>query len=191
MFTFFIVHEKSTGAIRTSGSVAVGSENTIPSLVPDLVNELGDNLGMVTMPAADGVKLGSLAGKRVVDGVVMDAPPDVTAERAKSFASIDRRTDQLIAAGFPHRGLRFSTSMEAQTRAAMLDQQRTELAYPVLWNSLDDNGVLTLMNADELHAFVLAGVEYVRRCIDTGTALKSRVRGAKTAAQVKSIRDAR
>lgn len=113
--------------------------------------------------------------------------------KQKKFATIDAKTDEIIARGFSFSGMQFSTSIEAQARGLALDQMRNDplLQYPVTWNNIDDTDAIQLTNADMVHNFVLSGIAYYRAAVDTGSALKLQIRQAATVTAVLDITDTR
>ncbi len=109
---------------------------------------------------------------------------------------IDQRTSDLIAEGFqfpPTTGLVFSLSAEAQTNLLGLESARLDPAftYPVNWNSIDDEAVYAIPDADTAHSFYLTALGTIRAWKDSGTALKDQVRAATTPAEVAAVVDNR
>lgn len=109
------------------------------------------------------------------------------------YAEIDARTDQLIYEGFMFAGKRFSLSLGAQLKMIGTNQVRArpEIAYPIVWNTIDDADKHQLVDADEVLAFYLQGVGTYRAHVDSGTELKDQVRAATTIAAVQAVEDAR
>lgn len=107
-----------------------------------------------------------------------DAPPTDEALarlRADAFSRIDRRSDQLIAAGFDFAGVRFSLSNEAQIRYTNMMMLADKLA-PMDINSLDDTVAITLDSAQMVQGFCLTALSYVKGVVDSGTIEKNRAR---------------
>lgn len=104
---------------------------------------------------------------------------------------IDQRTDELILEGFVFKAMRFSLSLEAQTRLAWLTQNRNHLNYPILWNTIDNTSVLELQDAHMVDMFCAIAAKMCRACLDSGTELKSLVLAASTAAEIQAIEDDR
>jgi len=111
-------------------------------------------------------------------------------------AQIDQRTQQLIAQGFqfpPSTGFIFSLSENAQTSILGLETARLDpaFAYPVNWNSIDDEGLYSIPDAATAHSFYLTALGTIRAWKDSGTALKDQVRAATTPAEVAAVVDNR
>lgn len=124
------------------------------------------------------------------DAVDLADLPDI---KAVKYLEIDKRTGELIAAGFFYAGFQFSLSTEAQSRLMGLNQVRDHpmITYPVKWNNLDDTHVYNLANADEVLTFYLTAVGTYRTHVDSGTALKQQVRDAANKAAVDAVVDNR
>lgn len=110
--------------------------------------------------------------------------------------TVDSLTRELISAGFEYptaSGIIFSLSDNAQRTLITADAQRLDplFAYPVTWNSKDDETTISFADAAELHAFVMTAVGTTRAWLDSGTGLKDQVRAAATVAAVEAIVDNR
>lgn len=118
---------------------------------------------------------------------------DLPTLKEEKFAAIDKRTGELIEAGFLFGGKRHSLSQKAQTTYTGLYAVRAEplLSYPVKVNTLDDSGSTLLGSAADVQAFYLTAVGTYRAYLDAGTALKDAVRAATTVAEVAAIADGR
>lgn len=126
-----------------------------------------------------------------IDALVASHP--LRAAKAAKFSAIDRRTGQLISAGFAFAGRQFSLSTEAQSRLMGLNQIREDpnVVYPVKWNTIDDAGTYILANATDVINFYLTAIGTYRYHLDKGTALKDQVRAAATVAEVDAVTDTR
>jgi len=125
-----------------------------------------------------------------------DDPDALQAAKDRKFRDLDRRTRQLIKAGFeypPASGTFHSLSTKSQIKILAADESRNDPAftYPVEWNSKNDMAKVTLADAATLHAFALTAIGTVRAVLDSGTALKNAVRAAGTIAGVDAVVDSR
>ncbi len=113
--------------------------------------------------------------------------------KERKFVSIDKRTGELIAAGFTFAGKQFSLSTNAQNTFTGLYAIRDEpaLSFPVKVNTLDDDGFVELTEPDDVRQFYLTAVSTYRAHLDAGTALKDAVRAATTSAELDAIKDPR
>lgn len=115
--------------------------------------------------------------------------------RLAKYASIDQRTQEIIAAGFDFTQssvtTRHSLSQNAQTTYLGMYTARDLLSYPVEVNTLDDSGVVSLADEAAVAAFYAAGIAHVRSVLDAGTALKAQVTAATTEQAVYDISDDR
>ena len=134
-----------------------------------------------------------------VDSAAMDAtvaahdPEGLDAAKTKKAALIDKRTDELIAAGMTHAGKKFSLSLASQMKMVGSHEARDEPAfsYPVSWNTLDDKDKHNIADSAELHTFYLTAMGTIRAHLDSGTAIKDQVRAATTVAAVEAVEDPR
>ncbi len=113
--------------------------------------------------------------------------------KASKLLAIDTRTDALIAGGFVYSSKTFSLSLPAQVKMNGSHMVRDDpaFAYPVIWNTMDDNDTISLADSATLDAFYLTALGTVRGHLDSGTALKDQVRAAVTVAVVNAIVDNR
>lgn len=119
----------------------------------------------------------------------------VALQEAKN-ALIDQRTTDLIEEGFQYpqgTGLLFSLSQVAQTNLLGLESaaDNPAFAYPVEWNSIDDEGVYSIPDATTAHTFYLTALGTIRAWKDSGTVLKDQVRAATTPAEIAAVVDNR
>lgn len=130
------------------------------------------------------------ADKTAMDGVV--AAHEGKAKKLK-YKAIDKRTDELIAAGFTYGGKQFSLAATAQMKMVGTHEVKDDpaLTYPIEWNTIDDNDTISLADATDLHNFYLTGVGTMRATLDSGTALKGLVRVATTKAEIDAVVDPR
>lgn len=106
---------------------------------------------------------------------------------------IDRRTDELIAAGFDFAGQRFSMSLNAQSRATNVFILRDSgmIPYPIEWATLGDDGVISLDGPEMVAAFYGTGIAALRSVVGSGIKLKSAVNAASNANEVLAVEDSR
>ena len=110
-----------------------------------------------------------------------------------AFQSIDARTAELIAGGFVYEDLRFSLSLAAQLRMSELTFLLSNggLDFPMVWNTLDDQGQLEFLNSIDVRAFIQEGSRTVVAIVNSGTRLKTQVRTALTISEVGLVLDER
>lgn len=123
-------------------------------------------------------------------------PTDVKHQKPERIQAIDRRTDQLIGLGFefpPGSGVRFSLSMESQSKLLGMDALRSDplFTYPVVYNSIDDLEEFSIPDSATIHSFFLVAVGTYRAHLDSGTALKTQIRAATTQAELDAVVDNR
>jgi hypothetical protein len=116
--------------------------------------------------------------------------------KQQRYAEIDERTKQLIGLGFefpPTSGSYFSLTLESQIRLEAADASRDlpEFAYPVAWNTLDDDASYSIPDSATMHSFFLTALGTIRARIDSGTSLKDSVRAATTQAELDAVVDGR
>jgi len=109
------------------------------------------------------------------------------------FDTIDARTSKLISEGFSYLSKQFSLSAMAQSTWTGLYAIKDEpaLVYPVKANTIDDNDFLEIKDSDEVRVFYMTAVATYRAHLDSGTALKDKVRVASTIDEVNAIEDNR
>lgn len=135
----------------------------------------------------------SAGDKTSLDGAVTAHTTTATLEehKNKKHMAVDGRTRELIAVGFSHASKQFSLSPAAQQKLAYMHSMKDSLTYPVKFNAIDDQDVLSIADATEMDAFCQAGVDAVRSHLDSGTALKDSVRAAADKAEVDAVVDSR
>lgn len=112
--------------------------------------------------------------------------------KAKRFAEVDARTDEIVAGGFTYLdGNRYSLSNEAQSRFLAMLVAKDFLTYPILYNSIDDLRELSLANGDEVLNFVFTAMGAMRSYLDSGTTIKDALRNATTEDEINTIVDPR
>lgn len=130
---------------------------------------------------------------------IRTTPVEPTLDQAKQarFHTIDLRTDAIIAAGYeypPGSGVRYSTSIESQTRILGLmiaAGSMTPDQWPVPWNSLDDTHCAILSNVSDVQLMYACGMACIKQAVLSGTTLKDQVRAATTIDQINAIVDPR
>lgn len=113
--------------------------------------------------------------------------------RDRKNEAIDARTDELIALGFSFAGKQFSLSRNAQLRLVGINQERANAAvtYPVRWNTIADDEVYEIADADEFESFYLTAMGTYRGHVDSGTVIKDAVRAATTISEIDAVQDTR
>lgn len=104
---------------------------------------------------------------------------------------IDTRTDELVGAGFTFGAKQFSLSLSAQLTLIGARLSKTDLTYPVEWNTIDDGDKHSIANFGELDTFFLTALGTVRAHLDSGTSLKDQCRAATTIAELDAVVDNR
>ena len=135
-------------------------------------------------------------GKQTLDGVVTshrDDENDLAVVKQEKFDAIDARTDQLIGKGFAFQGKRFSMGIPSQSKFLAVDALRNDpmFNYPVRLNTIDDDDVLEIADAANIHGLFLTAVGAYRAYLDSGTTIKDEVRSASTVDEVNAIVDPR
>lgn len=123
----------------------------------------------------------------------LDINEATTLNEAKNikYKLIDKRTGELISAGFTYNGVVYSMSENAQNNLIGAFISKDGLTYPIYWNSKDDSSLLTINDSTELVNFYSSALTHKRTQQDNGTTLKNSVRDATTIDEVKAIIDNR
>jgi hypothetical protein len=116
--------------------------------------------------------------------------------KARRFAEIEARTDQLIALGFeypPASGNFYSLDLASQLRTLGVDHSKDfpELTYPVRWSTVNKMEAVDLANAAATRGFFLTALGTLRGRIDSGTVLYDAIRAATTKAEIDAVVDTR
>jgi hypothetical protein len=95
-------------------------------------------------------------------------PPKLSleAEIKLSNDNINRDTDEKILNKFEYNGYEFYLTMENQTNFANMFIARDFLTYPQTIKTKD--GFMVLEDASEVTNFYLAGVQFVKECLEEG-----------------------
>jgi hypothetical protein len=95
-------------------------------------------------------------------------PPKLSleAEIKLSNDNINRDTDEKILNKFEYNGYEFYLTMENQTNFANMFIARDFLTYPQTIKTKD--GFMVLEDASEVTNFYLAGVQFVKQCLEEG-----------------------
>lgn len=107
------------------------------------------------------------------------------------YDQIDQRTGELISAGYTYATKQFSLSQNAQLNLTGADNARTDLTYPVTWNSIDDTDTYDVTDATDLHNMYLTALGTKKAHLDSGTALKDQIRAAVDIPAVDAVVDNR
>ena len=123
----------------------------------------------------------------------VEAAHELHAARVWRLAEIDARSEVLIAQGFAFAGKVFSMSTVAQINLTALNASRDDpaITYPINYNAVDDSGVHAIADAAELRTMYLTALGTKRAWLDAGTAIKTAIRAATTAAEVLAVEDQR
>lgn len=113
--------------------------------------------------------------------------------KAYRFKQIDRKTGELVSAGFSYGGKTFSLSANAQINILALDETRNDpaLTYPIEYNTINDLDSYSVVDADDLHNMYLTALATKKGIIDSGTTIKQQIRDAVDIAAVNAIVDNR
>lgn len=84
----------------------------------------------------------------------------------QSNQSINQETDEKILNGFVYDGAEFYLTTENQTNFANLFIARDFLEYPQQVKTKD--GFMQIDNVEEVSGFYLAGVTYIKECLEEG-----------------------
>jgi len=104
---------------------------------------------------------------------------------------IDTRTGELIALGFTYSTKQFSLSTNAQINLTGADNARTDLTYPITFNTIDDLDTYDVTDATDMHDMYLQALGTKKTHLDSGTALKDSIRAAADIAAVDAVVDNR
>ena len=142
---------------------------------------------------ADTIRAGSVHIVEVDVKVNDGTPVDVSLANYKAlrFEEIDRRTGELISAGYTYATKQFSMSTSAQINISALNQSRDELTYPVNYNTIDDQDTYSVTDATDMHNMYLQALATKKAHLDSGTALKDSIRAATDEAGVDAVVDNR
>ena len=131
-----------------------------------------------------------------IDALIVTHSPALHLAKQAKVAAIDQRTKALIDEGFefpPASGQVFSLSASAQVVLLALEAARGDplFAYPVIYTTKDESAVIQLDDSDGVHAFFVTAIGACRGHLDSGTAIKNKVRDANTVVEVNAIVDSR
>jgi len=173
----------------------------VVGIAKESIAALGFPAGLVTMDGNDTVFQfeSDLTAQQqaILDSVVASHDStDIKHQKPERIRKIDQRTNQLIDQGFefpPSSGVRFSLSMESQSKLLGMDSLRDDplFQYPVVYNSVDDLDELSIPDSATIHSFFLIAVGTYRAHLDSGTALKAQIRAATTQAELDAVVDDR
>lgn len=111
--------------------------------------------------------------------------------KAQAFVKIDKRSDEYFSAGFEFEGMRFSLTLEAQTRMTAMMMLADQFQYPIGINSLDDLSILYLQNAQHTQAWCGTALYTVKGIVDSGTQQKDFIRAQTDVQTVLNYNDPR
>jgi len=107
------------------------------------------------------------------------------------YIEIDKRTGELISAGFTYATKQFSLSLNAQINISALNQSKDLLTYPVNYNTLNDEDEYDVIDATDMGNMYMTALATKKGMIDSGTALKQQIRAAIDEAGVDAVIDNR
>lgn len=178
-----------------------GKTANVVALCREVEAALGFPAGVTTLDGSDVVfqfEAELTAQQKTILDTTVEAhdPADVKHQKPARIKEIDQRTDQLIGQGFefpPGSGVRFSLSMESQSKLLGMDSLRDDplFAYPVVYNSIDDMDEFSIPDSATIHSFFLMAVGTYRTHLDSGTALKTQIRAATTQEELDAVVDDR
>jgi hypothetical protein len=82
----------------------------------------------------------------------------------------------------------FSLSAAAQLKLAGLYQLRSTITYPVRINTIDDRDFYDILSEGVLSSIYFESLRIVQYCIDLGTKIKDKIRGAQTLEDLQNIK---
>ena len=94
------------------------------------------------------------------------------------FAKVNKKTDELIAAGFYFDGYTYNISLGTQIKFLSLLQVASLVSYPMYFNSLDDFHETVINDSEHLLEFINEGLHRVNYALSSGTLLKQEIRNA-------------
>lgn len=170
-------------------------DTKIKSATPEQV------LVVLTVMANFDLGSGETAAQRL-DSLVSAHNP-LTRLKELKIDAIDYRSRELIQQGYLVNGKSFSLSDQAQNNLAGVQSAilahtlagtiaQFEAAYfPIVFNTLDDQGDALIANVAEFQQYYTAAFMAVKTKLDGGTALKAAVRAAGTLADLNAVVDTR
>lgn len=119
--------------------------------------------------------------------------------KEQKILEIQYRTDQMIDLGYVHSGLVFPLTREAegdytqdpQTNILALFSTRSDLTYPIDFNTINGLNVYSCPDAATIEAMYMTALATKKSHLDSGTALNNLVRAATTKAEVFAVTDLR
>jgi predicted dienelactone hydrolase len=116
-------------------------------------------------------------------------PPFADIKRGR-INTADRKTTQLIEAGFAYGGHTFSASLAAQVKWAGAYVAREALTYPLQLPDID-NALVELPDAAAVAGAYGALVQHVQAVLASGAVLKQRLKEATSEGELNAIVDDR
>lgn len=136
----------------------------------------------------------SILVQATLDSTVLDHTPKSLAMYKEEKADvIDKRTGELIAAGYVVAAKTFSLSKNAQLNLLGIHGSKDSpaLTYPIKYNTKDDQDTHIINNSAELETFFLTALGTKKAHLDSGTVLKDSIRAAIDRAGVDAVIDNR
>ena len=116
---------------------------------------------------------------------------DLDELRALRMAEIDAKTEELISEGFTYQSKLFSLSLNSQINISALNQSRTELSYPITYNTKDDMDAYSVTDATDMNNMYMTALSVKKAHLDSGSSLKQQIRDAADIAAVNAVIDNR
>lgn len=150
-------------------------------------------LDIKTNPKSDEAVLSSTRLTVNAALVAHAGPMKLSESKTRKYNRIDKRTDELIAAGYTYDSKTFSLTPTHQVRLVGLFAVRDDaaLTYPVKLNTKNNNNYVELATSADIRSIYLTALATLRGHLDSGSALKDAVRDATTVAEVAAVVDNR
>ena len=111
-------------------------------------------------------------------------------DKLAKLKDIDKRTEELISAGFTFKDHKFSCSQNAQSTWNTMFLLKKSIT-PVNVNTLDDTASITLEDEAAVDAFYGSYALFARKHLDAGSEIKTKIREAADELAVSAIKDER
>jgi hypothetical protein len=139
---------------------------------------------------------------RAMTNAEIDAAGLLDLHRKYRMRLVNQRTAEIEAQGFEYpasSGHRYGMDDASRINVAQMNNDRNDAAMPwnqdppvtQYYNAVDDSYALALEDADDVHAFYLAGLAAYSALKNAGNALKASLRAATTMAELDAIVDER
>lgn len=134
----------------------------------------------------------SIVSESGLDEIVFNHDEETLSQmKLRRYNEVDKKTGELIVAGFTYLGELFSMSYNAQINLLGLNSSKDDLTYPIKYNAKDDSTHILLNNASEVSSMYLSALADKKSKQDSGTDLKISIESASTKSEVEAIIDNR